>query len=310
MNEEISIDIEKEESTITKELERLNQEYNYVKLIGGLITIVIGLGISFQLDLLYTWIPASFLLMFLWLIYSTVNITRKNILGDKANENLKIMKQFRKPFKMYIIKIIFKNLNALMKAVTVIYLVNIVIVLLHLSGKIRLPFDGTIELISISLISIYFSIGIFLIDRFTKFIDKKALPIIQSLKEYTTPMKIGAVIFFILLVVIPGWIFFMVITSVENWWFLLIVLLIQIITIILLYSFFSLQQLKSEFHRTLNNIQKIKEGQISEDALSEVVKFSRYDIDETFKLIQIFLFRPHPVYLEEVRTAKHKRERK
>lgn len=259
MNEEMSIDLEKEESTITKELERLNQEYNYVKLIGGLVTIFIGLGISFQLDLLYTWIPASFLLMFLWLIYSTINITRKNILGNKANENLKIIKQFKKPFKMYIIKIFFKNLNALMKAITVIYLVNIGIVLLHLSGKISLPFDGKLELIFISLISIYFSIGILFIDRFTKFIDKKALPILQSLKEYTTSMKIGAVIFFILLVVIPGWIFFMVVTSVGNWWFLLVVLIIQVITIILLYSFFSLQQLKSEFHRTLNNLQKIKD---------------------------------------------------
>jgi len=309
-NHSADININEEEATITKELERLNQEYNYVKLIGGLITIFIGLGISFQMDLLYTWIPASFLLMFLWLMYSTISITRKNILGDKANENLRIIKQFRKPFKMYIIKILFKNLNALMKAITVIYLVNIGIVLLHLSGKISLPFSGTLELISISLISIYFSIGIFLIDRFTQFIDKKALPILQSLKEYTTPMKIGAVVFFILIVVIPGWIFYMVVTSVKNWWFLLIVLLIQVITIILLYSFFNLQQLKAEFHRTLNNLQKIKEGQISEEALPEIVKFSRYDIDETFKVIQIFMFRPHPVYLEEVRIAKHKHKTK
>jgi len=309
-NELVNINIDEEESTITKELQRLSQEYNYVKLIGGLITIFIALGLSFQLDLLYTWIPASFLLMFLWLIYSTINITRKGILGDKANENLKIIKQFRKPFKMYIIQILFKNLNALMKAITVIYLVNIGIVLLHLSGKISLPFNGTIELISISLISIYFSVGIFLVDRFTKFVDKKGLPVIQSLKEYTAPMKIGAVIFFVLLVVIPGWIFFMVVTSVGNWWFLLIVLFIQIITIILLFSFFSLQQVKAELHRTLNNLLKIKEGQISEEVLSEVVKFSRYDIDETFKVIQIFLFRPHPVYLEEVKTAKHKRKSK
>jgi|GEM_PF-1911369 len=310
MNGKTTIEIDDEESTITKELERLNHEYNYTKLIGGLITTIVGLGISFKLDLLYTWVPASFLLMFLWLIYSVINITKKSIIGDKANENLQIVKQFKKPFKMYVIILFLKNLNAMIKAITIIYLVNIVIVLLHLSGKISLPFEGTTELIFISLISIYFSVGVLLIDKFIRYVDKKVLPTLQSLKRFTVPMRIGAVIFFIFLIVIPGWIFFMVVSSVDNWWFLLIVLLIQIITIILLYSFFSLQQLKTELHKTLNNLQKIKEGNICKEALPEVVKFSRYDIDETLKVMNIFLFRPHPVYLEIVREAKHKRGKK
>jgi len=160
------------------------------------------------------------------------------------------------------------------------------------------------------LISIYFAVGIFLVDKFAVYVEKKVLPTIQSIKKYTIKHKILAAIFFIFIVVIPLIVFLLVIFSVTNWWFLFIVLFLQFIIIILLHSFFSLQQLTTELHKTLTQIQSIKDGELSKDSISEVVKFSRYKIDETFKIIQIYMFKPHPIYLEEVRFGKHKRKSK
>ncbi|HEC87628.1 MAG TPA: hypothetical protein ENI49_07200 [Thermoplasmatales archaeon] len=305
----MDIDVDEEEKTITKQLERLNQEFNYSKLIGGIISIIIGLGISFELDLLYMWIPASFFLMFLWSGYSGVSMI-KRIRGDKLNKNLMIVKQLKKQYKIYVVELLLKNSKALLEAITLIFCSNIFIILLHLSGKVAIPFNRTFEIALITLVSIYFSIVIFLIDKIVVYFDKKVLPTIQSLKQITTTMKLVVTIFLILTIGIPGYTFYLTVNSVKNWWFLIVVLLIQIIIIILLYSFFSVQQIKSELHKALNNMQKIREGIISRESLPEIVKFSRYEIDETFKLIQIFLFRPHPAYLEKVIIPKHKSKRK
>ena len=68
MNNEI--DINEEEKTIQNELNRLDKQPNYLKLIVSLIPIITVLGISYHLELIYTWIPASFLLILLWSIYS------------------------------------------------------------------------------------------------------------------------------------------------------------------------------------------------------------------------------------------------
>mgnify|MGYP006291785747 CR=1 FL=1 len=246
--------------------------------------------------------------MLVWTGYSVYSTSKKVLVGDKANKQLKVVKQLRKNFKMYGIVIFLRNLSAMMKAITIVYFFNIVIVLLHLSGKISLPFDGTLELFFVSLISIYFTIGVFCIKKFEKYIEKSVLPTMQSMKKYTLKHKIFGVIFFIFVIVIPLIVFLLVISSVNNWWFLLIVLLLQFFIIILLHSFFSLQQVITELHKTLTQIQRIKDGELSKDSLKEVVKFSRYNIDDTFKIIQIYMFKPHPIYLEEVRLGKHKRK--
>jgi hypothetical protein len=306
LNEEINI--KEEEKTISKQFDRLNSSHNSTKLIGSLFSIVVVLGVSFQLDLIYTWIPASFLLMFIWSGYSVYSTSKKVLVGDKANKQLKVVKQLRKEFKMYGIVIFLKNLSAMMKAITIVYLFNIIIVLLHLSGKISLPFSGSIELFFVILISIYFTIGVLFLRKFERYVEKKVLPTMQSMKQYTLKHKIFAAIFFIFVIVIPLIVFLLVMSSVKNWWFLFIVLFLQFFIIILLHSFFSLQQLTTELHKTLTQIQRIKDGEISRDSILEVVKFSRYNIDETFKIIQIYMFKPHPIYLEEVRIAKHKRK--
>jgi hypothetical protein len=304
------VDVNEEEKTISKQLDRLNSSHNSTKLLGSLFSIFVVLGLSFQLDLIYTWIPASFLLMFLWMIYSGFNVFRKAFIGEKPNKNLKIIKQFRKEFKMYGLVLFLKNLKAMMEAISVIYLFNVIIVLIHLSGKITLPFNGAIELFFVCLISIYFIIGIFLLNRFTVYVEKKVLPTMQSMKKYTIKHKIFGLIFIVFIIVIPLIVFLSVMFSVTNWWFLSVVVLLQFFIIILLHSFFSLQQLTTELHKTLTQIQRIKDGEISKDSILEVVKFSRYKIDETFKIIVIYMFRPHPVYLEEVRVGKHKRKKR
>ena len=238
-------------------------------------------------------------------MYST---SRKVLVGDKANKQIKVVKQLRKKFKMYGIAIFLKNLSAMMKAIAVVYFFNILIVLFHLSGKISLPFDGMIDLFFVSLISIYFTIGVLFIRKFEIYIERRVLPTMQSIKKYTLKHKIFAAIFFVFIIVIPLIAFLLVMFSVKNWWFLFIVLFLQFIIILLLYSFFSLQQLTTELHKTLTQIQRIKDGELSKDSILEVVKFSRYGIDDTFKIIQIYMFRPHPIYLEEVRLGKHKRK--
>ena len=57
------IDINREEETISKDYNILNQEPNTLGIIGGVIGFVLSLGLSIFLDVVYIWIPASFLLM-------------------------------------------------------------------------------------------------------------------------------------------------------------------------------------------------------------------------------------------------------
>lgn len=316
------INIEKEEIIIRNQLVRLDKQYNSLKIIGALISIITVLSMSFQLELIYYWIPASFLLMFLWLLISFRNVRKKSLTVEKAKKSIQLVDKYNQKTWLYGATLFIKNINAILKAITVIYLFNIVIILFHMADKITLPFHGTIELFFISLISIYFVFGVFFVDKFPKYFSTDVIKSIKKLDKIQLNTKIPefirkhalkfiialAILFFIFVIIIPLWIFITVISYVGNVWFLIVVMLLQVLIIILLYSFFSHQQVKSELDKSLNNIIKIKDGELNEDLILVFVQFTRYSIDDSLKFFQFYIFRPHPIYLRHIKQEKHKRK--
>jgi hypothetical protein len=63
------VDVNEEEKTVSKQLDRLNSSHNSTKMLGSLVSIFVVLGLSFQLDLIYTWIPASLIFCYSSLVF-------------------------------------------------------------------------------------------------------------------------------------------------------------------------------------------------------------------------------------------------
>ncbi len=302
------IDIDEEEKIINQEFNRLNQEPNTLGIIFGVIGFISSLGLSYFLDVIYIWIPASFLLMIVWFSYSAIKFYQKGLAGNKPNTNLKIIKKFSSDFELYVSRLFMKNVIAMMKAVTAIFAVNLIIVVAHLFELIHIPYNY-LEIVVIIIVSGVFSIGIFCVDRFNLLVDKVVLPSMKSLKQFTLPMIICAVLFLIISVLVLVISLFIISSSVSNWKLLVSIGILQFVTIIFLHSYISFKDVKTELHHALNKIRDIKDGKFSIERLPEFVQFTRYDIQDSLKFIHIYVFQPHPIYVKQVLVSRRKRRR-
>jgi len=310
----MTTNINKEEKSIKQKLARLDKQYNWSKFVGAIFSLFISLGLGIQLDVMFYWIPASFLLMFIWMIYS-FSITRKKSLTEpKARESMELVKKISTKRWWYGASLLTKSVSPVMMAVTISYGINIVILLLHFSHYINLPFSGLLELAVIFSISIYFAIATFGVDRFPTFFSRYSIPSMRRFSKLEKNSKIPkfirkhalkiliafSILFLIGFVIILFWVIILIFSYVSNVSFLILLATFQFIIILLLSSFFSGQQVKSELEKSLLEIDKIKSDELDANYLFEAVRFTRYSIDDTFKFFILYQFKPHKKYLQQL----------
>lgn len=314
----MEIDITSEEETINVQLNRLDKKKGIISFSGGLISLFISLSFALQLKILFYWLPASFTLLLIWSLLSFRNIRRKTLTEDKAKENIQLASRYNEKTWKYGANLFIKNLTPLMKSVAIIFSINILIILLHLSELIRLPFDGVFEIVIVAGISLYFIFTLLLINNLPEFLIKKSIPSMKKIPQYENNVKIPSIIrknlvkilvtvtilLIITFIILYFWTIIILFSLIENFWFLITIVLLQFIVILLFYSFFSFQLIKSELEKALLSIQNIKNGEINSECLLSVVRFCRYKIDNIFKFLDVYLIIPHIKYIKHIQEKE------
>ena len=94
-------DIINEEKSIKQNLERLDKQYNWSKLVGAIFTLFVSFGLGIQLDIISYWIPASFLLMFIWMVHSFTHTRKQSLTELKARRSIELSTKIGKKRLVY-----------------------------------------------------------------------------------------------------------------------------------------------------------------------------------------------------------------
>jgi hypothetical protein len=310
--------VEEEIKIINEQLQQLDKEKSIAPLIGGIITLFISIGLGLQLKILFYWIPSSLTLIFIWSIISFFHTRKKSLTEEKAKETMNIIKQYNTKTWEYASDLFIKQLFPFMVAISIIFVMNIVVVLLHLSDIIILPFGGIFELIIISLVSLFFVISLFFIEKFPKFFSQYVLPVLSKIPKIEKEEKVPPIIRnnIIKIIIAAGTLYIfsfiilylfaliLIFPSIENIWFMFLVIFLQIVIIILFSAYISYLRVKTELNKCLVNLRRIKDGDLNKIYLLDVVKFSRFAIDNSLKFVNVFMIIRHIKYLRNIKEKQ------
>lgn len=290
---------------------------------GFLLSIVFALGISYLLKIMLYWIPASFLLMYLWALYSFISN------GGKFNRK-QLDTNIEKYHKLEGIKFeigisyIFKNISPLINGVSLIYAITLLVLILIANGAI-VP-NKSFSLIIPSVVAFMYIPIPFFIDNLERYIRQNSFN--QSLtqlfelkqKEEATQFKIfilAAILFFLfvyilIIIFLPLGALLKTYTIVEEILFLVLVLILQLSVIIMFGSYFSSLSAKRELSNTITNFADIN-YQINDAILSENITANEIErlkkmyltakqyelyIDSSLKFVHFYSLMMHRVYIK------------
>lgn len=314
----IKNEVEEEEKIIKDQLQQLDKEKSLAPLIGGIITLLFSIGLGLQLKILFYWIPSSLTLIFVWSIISFFHSRKRSFTEEKAKETMNIVKQYNKNTWEYASELFIKQLFPFIASISIIFVMNIVIILLHLSDIIVLPFVGIFKIIIISLVSLFFIISLFFIEKFPKYFSQNVLPVVYKIPKIEKDKKVpllfrnniikiiiaAGVLYIFSFIILYLYALIIIFPSVENFWFLLLVIFLQIVTIILFSAYISYLRVKTELNKSLVGLRRIKDGDLNKNYLLEVVKFSRFGIDNSLKVVNNFVIIRHMKYLTKLKEEK------
>lgn len=290
--------------------------------LGSFLSIIIAFGISYQLKILLYWIPASFLLMYLWAIYGLIS-TKDNLKENNINKNIEIYKKVGDTNLNIGISCFFKNMSSIVNAVSLIYIVSLIVLVLiaNQTIKVNTPFSLIIPSIAALM---YIPIPFFVnnLERTIKQHSFKDL--FNDVTEFQENNKKshfklllvfakGAflLVYAIIIMLLPLLALYITLAIVEEVLFLGLVLILQFIVLVMFASYFSSQSAKRELSNTITNFAdinyQINDALLSDEIQSENIErlkklyltAKQYDlfVDDSFKFVHIYSLIVHRVHL-------------
>lgn len=291
-------------------------------LLGASVAVLISVLISRAFGLLIFWIPASFLLMWLLLIYPILNSLIKLLRRLLRRRNRKERNGIAQTAGLlsdentfFLITTGFKNAAPVFKTIGVVFLISFLSLLIYRIGLIGwfISFPITIPLVS----SLLFLPLPFLISTVIAELEKREcrLDFANIGCRALCLIVVGAFIYVLALLVFPIW-SFVVLSPIYTGGLphtlsLVVVMILLMITALAFINYFSASQVRKEmgialFH--LSNIQNRIEDLLSnqrsisdkayQELLEEYAKAKRYNmaVDDTL-LVNYYSIKANPTYL-------------
>jgi hypothetical protein len=292
-------------------------------LIGSILSLILALGASFQLKILVYWVPASFLLMYLWALFSLIS-TRKNFTPEKIDVTIKGYKEMDKSKLEFGFFWFLRNMSPLTKAVSIIYGITSIVLILIINKTININvgFPPFIPFIS----ALLFLFLPFFLDNLTKFFERdifsefvekfnllkekaesKGLKIINIIKA------VFLILYLPIVVLLPLWALLITYPLISDFLFLVLVLVLQSMVVVIFTSYFSTLLVKKELTNSITNFSDLNyqindlllnREEINKDIVQKLKKLyltaKQYDVlvDDSFKFVNIYYLLMHRVYLK------------
>lgn len=324
-----------ESQSLIKELEELremaNQSSEHTQrqlqnidsnlLIGTLISFILALGISFQLKILIYWIPASFLLLYLWAFYGLFS-TRKTFTPEYVEEVIQVFQRTNENKLKFVFTWGLKMAAPIVTAVSLVYIITLIALLAsYKTITVNQPLDILIPFISALLCAF---LPRFL-DALTKFSEKggfnEAFSMLATIKENVSlkgwhvtlgGLKLVFIIVYIVLALfLPAKSLFITRSIISDYTFLIIVLVLQFTFTIISSSYFSSLSVKKELTNALTNFANldylindiILRKDINEEQVKKLKELyltaKQYDVlvDDSLKFVNFYFLSMNNVYL-------------
>ena len=283
-------------------------------LIGSLLSFILAFWLSYLIDVLLYWVPASFILIVLWAIYA--------LFARKRSSRAKSIKDINEHYKQvgekqvqYKLAEIFRNSAPLIKAVGIIYTVTLFILIL----KENIPFPIQVPAISAFLLMI----SSFFVDKTVNFFEKERPSF--NFQDFAS-RQVGKLLLILFLMIVT-YILLMFFFPIWSLWttrtlyypistgipLLILVIILQAVTICIAASYLSSLSAKKELANALTNFADI-DYQISDLLLSEEINegdverlkklyltAKRYDlvVSDTLKFVNFYYLKPNRVYVKK-----------
>ena len=138
--------------------------------LGGVISIIAVLGISYLLQIFVYWIPTGFVLLLLLSLKSLKPVFRP-LKKERVESTLEMVEKVEKSQMLHGVKWIFRNLDPIIKSLAIIYAISFFIILAINNGWINVKekFNVIIPLITCLL----YIITPFSVDNLAEFFNKE-----------------------------------------------------------------------------------------------------------------------------------------
>ncbi len=323
---------------VTKELKELrdavNQASEHTKrqfetidtsnLLTTLFSLLLGLGIAYWLKISLYWIPASFVIMYLWGLKGFSD-SKKSFSPKKVEEAIQIKSIVSKEQINHGIEWLLKNVENFAKATTIVYGISFFVLLAISTGWVKTETHISI-LVPILACLIYLPTP-FLINNTKKFFQKSIGESFDFLGRVKTFFGSGVlsvllgilfilfVLFYILgVLLLPAWAFIITFVFIKEWLFFVIILIVQLFVIMVLSSYFSGMTVKRELSNAMTNFSDINyqinnillKGECAEQDVKNLKRLyqtaKHFDllIDDSFKFVNIYYLIMNRVYIKEI----------
>ncbi len=292
-------------------------------LVGSLISLIITLGISIFSNVLLYWIPSSFILMFLWTIYSTIFLRKKQ--NTNVDGNQKSLTEKQVVFGSYAFS---KNFTAITNAIGIMFGINFISLVFYITKIINteISFSTKIPIISTcAIIGLIIFVSVYLNGLYkkgssiTKEVTNLPSLILEKGKKGCFLMVITLLFGLFAFIVLPIWT--LVVASpiyaskIENIPFILLVLVLQIIIILSFSSYFSSISAKKELTNAITNY-SILDNMISQHLISNSIDENTYKellnlyrdakcfelkVDDYAKIVNFYLLFPNKIYFDNLK---------
>ena len=247
-----------------QQLQNIKEDNKFGNQISLILSIILALGISLKLKILVYWIPSSFLLMYLLGIIG-IFLMRNKYTPKNIEANLDNYKKTNKNMLNFIITWVFKFISPFMIAISIIYILTFIILLLIENNT--LTTNEAFPIFFPIITSILFVPSFIYIDKLIKFFESNKahnyLNILVAMKEseetsnwyrFLNYLKLILLLIFMpLILILPLLALFLTYSIIADFIFLIIILVFQLLIIIISASHFSSLSVKKELINTLRN---------------------------------------------------------
>ncbi len=147
-----------------KTIAKQNRDSNL--LVGYLLSLILALSINVLLKILVYWIPASFLLMYIWALFGLKSYSLKTT-TENLDQTMEIYRELNKSKLDSGFSWFFKILSPFMKAISIIHGITIFALILIIEKiiNVNVEFSPHIPFIS----ALLFTSSLFFLDNLTNF---------------------------------------------------------------------------------------------------------------------------------------------
>jgi ABC-type multidrug transport system fused ATPase/permease subunit len=234
-------------SYVEKELDSIKSPY-FLQLIPLIATI----GISVWQEIALYWLPASIIIMLIWIFVGIYNIINRS---KKVGKNKKV---FSKEMQEYSIKLQIVNMSGFFVAISIIYFLSLIILFLVYQGVIANDLGNPFFIWSFIFLIVYIITPFSTRGLESKLSDFKKITknVLEQKKRYPVlfRLKVLLMILFVLAIVVsPFFAMFETFSLIERIPLLALIVILQFLSIVSLASYYSSKNARKELTNTLSN---------------------------------------------------------